>query len=490
MSNNETMMQYFEWYLPNDGLWWKRCAAKAENLKNIGVTQVWLPPAYKGTSQEDVGYGVYDMYDLGEFDQKGTVRTKYGTKEEYQEAIQAFHSAGIRVFADIVLNHRMGGDELEEVTAVTDNPDDRNEQVGGEQKVSVWSKFTFPGRAGKYSDFVWNHTHFTGTDWDENTKLSDRIYRFTGKTWDPDTDPEKGNFDYLMGMNVDMDNPEVVRETEKWLQWYIRETGIDGLRLDAVKHISFPFYKNLLKKVREGTCKEMPAVGEYWSGDIERLLYYLDAVDNEMALFDVALHYHFYEASTSGGNYNMREIFEHTLVKERPANAVTFVDNHDTQYGQSLQSFVEEWFKPLAYAMILLRRDGTPCVFYSDYYGNPVKNLPMVPNLGKLMRLRAAYAYGEQEDYAGDDHVIGWVRRGDEEHEGSGLAAVLSDAGPGTIRMEMGKAFAGETFYDTLASCPEPVTIDEEGFGEFSCEGGSVSVWVRQAAFEDVTVND
>ena len=79
MTHNKTMMQYFEWYLPNDGLWWKRCAAKAENLSSLGITQVWLPPAYKGTSQEDVGYGVYDMYDLGEFDQKGTVRTKYGT---------------------------------------------------------------------------------------------------------------------------------------------------------------------------------------------------------------------------------------------------------------------------------------------------------------------------------------------------------------------------------------------------------------------------
>ena len=120
--NNKTMMQYFEWYLPNDGLWWKRCAAKAENLAALGITDVWLPPAYKGTSQEDVGYGVYDMYDLGEFDQKGTIRTKYGTREEYLEAIQAFHAANIRVYADIVLNHRMGGDELEETTAVTDNP--------------------------------------------------------------------------------------------------------------------------------------------------------------------------------------------------------------------------------------------------------------------------------------------------------------------------------------------------------------------------------
>lgn len=55
----------------------------------------------------------------------------------------------------------------------------------------------------------------------------------------------------------------------------------------------------------------------------------------------------------------MRQIFDNTLVKERPNLAVTFVDNHDTQYGQSLQSFVEEWFKPLAYAIILLREDGT-----------------------------------------------------------------------------------------------------------------------------------
>ena len=212
MSTNETMMQYFEWYLPNDGLWWKRCAAKAENLAALGITQVWLPPAYKGTSQEDVGYGVYDMYDLGEFDQKGTVRTKYGTKEEYLEAIRAFHEAKINVFADIVLNHRMGGDELEEITAVTDNPENRWEQVGGKQKISVWSKFTFPGRHGTYSAFTWDHRHFTGTDWDEKAKEQGNIYRFTGKHWDQ-TDPEKGTFDYLMGMNVDMDNPTVVRET-------------------------------------------------------------------------------------------------------------------------------------------------------------------------------------------------------------------------------------------------------------------------------------
>ena len=57
------------------------------------------------------------------------------------------------------------------------------------------------------------------------------------------------------------------------------------------------------------------------------------------------------------------------MVKNHPEHAVTFVDNHDTQRGQALESTVEEWFKPAAYALILLREDGLPCLFYGDYYG-------------------------------------------------------------------------------------------------------------------------
>ncbi|MBR6840221.1 MAG: alpha-amylase, partial [Oscillospiraceae bacterium] len=357
-------------------------------------------------------------------------------------------------------------------------------------KISVWSKFTFPGRHGTYSDFTWNHRHFTGTDWDEKAKEQGNIYRFTGKHWDQ-TDPEKGTFDYLMGMNVDMDNPTVVRETKKWLKWYLTETGIDGLRLDAVKHISFPFYKELLHDIREQTGLALPAVGEYWSGDIERLLHYRDAVDNEMALFDVALHYNFFHASQAGGDYDLRTILDNTLVRERPMNAVTFVDNHDTQFGQSLESFVDDWFKPLAYALILLRQEGVPCVFYSDYYGNPVKNRPLVPNLGKLIKLRRNYAYGEQIDCFESEHLIGWTRGGDGEHENSGLAVVMSNSEDGgTLHMNIGACFAGESFRDVLGNCTEPVVIGEDGWGDFRCEGRSMAIWVREGAFEDLVVNE
>ena len=485
---NRTMMQYFEWYLPNDGLWWKRCGAKSENLAKIGITDVWLPPAYKGTCQEDVGYGVYDTYDLGEFDQKGTIRTKYGTKEEYAKAIHEFHRVGINVFADIVLNHRLGGDGIEEVDAVSDSQEDRNVQIDGEHKIKTWSLFTFPGRNGKYSKFTWDHTCFSGTDWDENTRTCDRVFRFLGKKWDPNVDPERGNFDYLMGMNVDMDNPIVVLELKKWLYWYITEMHIDGLRLDAVKHISFPFYGKLLPYIRSATGLEMPAVGEYWSGELDRLLHYLDMVNNRMRLFDVCLHYNFFNASQ--GRCALKYIFENTLINVRPDQAVTFVDNHDTQHGQSLQSFVEDWFKGLAYALVLLRKDGVPCVFYSDYYGNPVMHRPMVPNLGKLIKTRRWYAYGEQVDYFDEDNLVGWVRQGDIEHENSGLAVVMSSQNEGSIRMDMGQKHVGVAFYDMLGKCTEPVIIDDEGFGVFKTLGGSVSVYVQYDAFEDLVVYD
>ena len=62
--NNETIMQYFEWYLPNDCSLWKKVSAEAQNLKETGITALWLPPAYKSSDGiNGVGYSVYDLYD-------------------------------------------------------------------------------------------------------------------------------------------------------------------------------------------------------------------------------------------------------------------------------------------------------------------------------------------------------------------------------------------------------------------------------------------
>lgn len=73
--------------------------------------------------------------------------------------------------------------------------------------------------------------------------------------------------------------------------------------------------------------------------------------NGQIHLFDVPLHYNFAQAGKEGGSYDMRTIFDGTLVKSSPESAVTFIDNHDTQPFQDLESYVEPWFKPLAAAV-------------------------------------------------------------------------------------------------------------------------------------------
>ena len=453
----------------------------AKHLENIGISHLWLPPAYKGASgKEDVGYGVYDLYDLGEFDQKGSIPTKYGTKDEYIEAIRILRENNIKVLADIVLNHKMGADDTELVLAVQDDAQDRNVSLTEALPIKVWTKYTFPGRGDVHSDFKWNWTHFHGIDWDENSGTA-AIYKFYGKHWDEDVDKENGNYDYLMGADIDLNNYDVIKELKNWGKWYLKTTNVDGFRLDAVKHIRAEFYPEWLDELRSESERKLFSVGEYWSSNIDTINKYIERTEGCMSLFDVPLHYNFYSASISNGEFDMSKIFDGTIVGTHPDKAVTFVDNHDTELGQSLESWILDWFKPLAYSLILLRKDGFPCVFYGDYYGIPAKDVaPKDDMLTLLLKLRKYYAYGDQYDYFNDRNLIGFTRLGDYEHNGSGLAVVMSDGNGGGIQMNVGKNLANTVFYDCTGNLSETVYVDNDGNGIFYCKDGSVSVWIKQ----------
>lgn len=475
---NGIIMQYFEWYMDCKQNLWNDIAENAEKIANLGITAIWLPPAYKGINGKDeVGYGAYDVYDLGEFDQKGTIKTKYGSKEEYLNCIIALKQSGIESYADIVLNHKMGADMLQTIPAEKVDWGNHNEIISGQETVRVATKFIFPGRKHKYSDFEWNWTHFDGIDYDEKSK-EHAIFKFKNKNWNQAVDEEYGNYDYLMGADIDFTNPEVIEECIKWGKWYLDLTKVNGLRLDAVKHIPAGFYKDWIRTLREQTKEELFTVGEYWTGDVSKLHRYITETEGEISLFDVPLHYNLATASKTE-NYDLSKIFEHTLVGENSSKAVTFVDNHDTQPGQALESFVERWFKPAAYSLILLRNQGYPCVFYGDFYGIPHDNIEPLEELKTLIKLRKEKAYGEQHDYFDHPNYIGWTREGDDEHIKSGLAVVISNAGDGEKRMYIGTRFAGEKFIDCLERCEEEVIIDNEGYGNFKLKGKGASVWIK-----------
>lgn len=479
-TKNGLMLQAFSWYLPADGQHWRRLAKMAPRFAEEGFTSVWMPPAYKGQAgAEDVGYGVYDLWDLGEFDQKGSVRTKYGTRHEYLAAIRAIQEQGVNVLADVVLNHRMGADGTQLVLAQECDAQDRTKPVGDPREIRAYTRFEFPGRAGRLDRYQWGITDFTGVDYDE-LEGTTGIYRFVGKEWSREVSNELGNYDYLMGADVDLDDPRVRAQLATWGAWYLGLTGVDGVRLDAVKHMSRSFYLDWLARMREKTGKELFAVGEYWSQNVDELQGYLGR-EGAMSLFDVPLHFNFYHASTAGDGIDLTHILDGSLVSVDPIHAVTFVDNHDTQPDQALESTVEPWFKPLAYALILLREAGYPCVFMGDLFGLPNDQIPAVPELELLMEVRRRFAYGEQRDWFDEKDLIGWTREGTARHGVSGAAVLLSTrAGNATKRMCVGAGHAGETWRCVLG-VDGTVTIDSEGWAEFSTGGARLTVYLPAA---------
>jgi len=490
MTQNTTLFQFFHWYTSNDGQWWNHCASQAEILAARGITHVYLPPAYKSAlGNKEPGYAVYDIFDLGEFDQKNTVRTKYGTKEEYLKCIEAFHQNKIAVIADIVLNHKHGADEKETFTALLVHPENRNEIISDPETIEGYTKFNFPGRNGQYSNFEWNSTTFTGIDSeiDGKTVIYSILNEYGGK-WDDVMEEEFGNYDFLMGADIEFRNDRVREELMKWGKWYVETTGVDGFRMDAVKHMSPDFVKTWLQYLRKEFNTNFFAVSEYWKCDLNALIKYLQVVENATQLFDVPLHFNFHEASLKKSEYDLRRIFDGSLVQVKPEQSVTFVENHDTQPLQSLESTVDYWFKPLAYALILLREQGTPMAFYPCLNGADYKDekegieikisLAKVAELDQLLMVRKELAYGNQIDYFDHPNVIGWVRQGLEERPNAGCAVIMSNGADGYKEMDMGDRNANMNYHDVTGHFSGSLITDENGIAMFLVKGNSVSVWI------------
>jgi alpha-amylase len=164
---------------------------------------------------------------------------------------------------------------------------------------------------------------------------------------------------------------------------------------------------------------------------------------------------------------------------------------------------IASFFKPLAYALILLQNKGQPCVFWGDLYGIRGGKHPTKRSCGGrlpiLTKARKLYAYGEQRDYFDQRNcigshcltlpliftvltgLIGFIRYGNRRHP-SGLACIMSNAGPSQKRMFVGQQHAGGQWTDILEWHSGSVTIDSRGWGIFPVSKMSVSVWVNSKA--------
>ena len=215
------------------------------------------------------------------------------------------------------------------------------------------------------------------------------------------------------------------------------------------------------------------------------LKYYLGE-EKAMSLFDVPLHFKFFHASHDRARIDFKHILCDTLVDADPVHAVTFVDNHDTQPNQALESTVEAWFKPVAYSLILLREAGYPCVFFADLYGLPNDRIPAVAELPLLLEIRRRFAFGEQVDSFDESDLVAWQRKGDDAHEMSGCVVVLSsrdsNEGPVQKTLDLGKEHAGEEWVCVLGENHGTVEVNEDGEATFVVGNSMVSVFLHVEA--------
>ncbi|ELU42665.1 alpha-amylase [Rhizoctonia solani AG-1 IA] len=452
---NYTMVQAFEWYSPGGGVHWNTLKDRVQELSDMGVTAMWLPPPTKASSQNSVGYDIYDIL------------IRYGTsanltKRAENEPIMAprksswilcdmhMRMVGIVGYVDAVLNHKFGADRTERFRATEVDPNDRTRDITDKYDIEGWTAFDFPGRNGKYSQLKWTFNHFT-------VRMGP-IFRIDGdgKNWAQGVDHENRNYDYLMGADIDHRHPEAHDDLLAWGKWVIDEIGAAGFRFDAIKHIDDVFIAEFVKHVRAETHKSsMFAVGEFWKDSLEDINNYLNKLGTQFSVFDAPLHYNFKEASEAGNNFDLREIFSGTLVKSRPMDAVSSPRVLGISVVQT--ACVRAHLAP---------RRWLPVDLYGCGGDNPQ---PPVNQLADIIRARKLFSYGET-----------WVRAGDEHHDG--CAVVICNGDEGAKFLDVGKDHAGEKWTDLLNWHDGEVTIGEEGWAEFRCPARSISIWTKSDA--------
>jgi alpha-amylase len=164
--------------------------------------------------------------------------------------------------------------------------------------------------------------HFSGTDWDAaNERKAIFQLKGEGKSWSESVDDEDGNADYMMFADLDYSHPEVQEDVKNWGPWVTKEVGLKGFRLDAVQHFSQRFTNEWVEHVRKECGDDIFMVGEFWTNDTEAMSRWLDEMHRKFSLFDAPLLYNFSRLSTTEAA-DLRTVFDNTLVKRDPLNAV------------------------------------------------------------------------------------------------------------------------------------------------------------------------
>jgi alpha-amylase len=124
-----------------------------------------------------------------------------------------------------------------------------------------------------------------------------------------------------MFADIDHNHPEVRQDLLYWVQWLASQLKLGGLRLDAIKHYSARFLRDLVQHIDMTVGRDWFLVGEYWRCDSQVLARYIEYMNHRISLFDVELCSNFSKISL-GQQPDLRTVFAGTLATLKPANTV------------------------------------------------------------------------------------------------------------------------------------------------------------------------
>jgi maltose alpha-D-glucosyltransferase / alpha-amylase len=279
----------------------KGLVTRLDYLQDLGVDCIWLLPFYPSPLRDD-GYDIADYYGI---------HPNYGTIEDFQSFLDEAHRRGMRVIADLVLNHTS----------------DQN----------AW--FQRARRAPKGSPernwYVWSDT-------DELYQEARIIFTDTEPsnwTWDPVAQQYYWHRFFAHQPDLNWDNPEV-KETMFQVMEYWLERGLDGFRADAVPYLieregticeNLPETHDILKEFRTRLDTRYPdrillAEANQWPDDVRP--YFGDGDEFHMA-FHFPLMPRIFMAVRQGIRKPIVEIIERTPPIPDDCQWCMFLRNHD-----------------------------------------------------------------------------------------------------------------------------------------------------------------
>jgi galactose oxidase len=374
--------------------WWDHLAAQANDLGNAGFTAIWLPPVLKtsaGVHPGSDGYGPFDDYDIGSKDQMGTVPTRFGSREQLQRCVATLRANGIDVYLDLVEHHRSG-----------DPGNFVFRYRGAEGKPGVGR---FPKDPLNFLPNVPRDPDLGGSPRDD--------FPF-GRELAPINGKPKG---YVFNGLIDA------------ADWLTRSLDVQGYRLDDVKGLStdflFPF---LNSKSMAGKF----AFGEFFDGNrtlVNGWVFNPHGMRGRASAFDFPLRFILAAMCNNPGRFNMADLDHAGLAGIAPLNAVTFIENHDTDLKEPVVTN-----KILGYAYILTS-EGYPCVYYRDYSTD--KNcFGLKRSIDNLIWIHEKLASGSTQQRWKDFNLFCYERLG-----GPGLLVALNNDPTGPRTIEVATAF-------------------------------------------------